>query len=124
MLMLASDAKLLLREARIREADTSEDEAYLALSHMHRIFSEAGSRSGKKAAFPLAAPKLFFYLSNLERIPRGKMLKDLQRYADRLQAEDQEDDELKESATSELVLKPAALSDYNQSASQAKIVEI
>lgn len=105
--MLAEDARTLLRISPVRATDASEDTTYLAVSDLHRVFSLM-RKGTKKVAFPLAAPKILFYLSNLDRIPRSDVMDGLTRYMDRLKAEEEEDDGLKSAAGSRLALRPDA----------------
>lgn len=103
--MLAEDAANFLQEPRILSEDQTESDLFLVLSHMHRIFSTPGAEGSKKPGFPLAAPKLLFYLSNIDRIPRSQLRGNLQRYFERLQAEEKDDAELQEAAQGRLSVK-------------------
>lgn len=124
LLMVAEDAKSIISESKVRLLDASEDDCYLALSDIYRIMSTPAKAGSKKVLFPLAAPKILFYLSNLNRIPREQLTRQLQRYIDRLKAEELDDREFKGSVGSNLALKPAAQPDLTAKNSEPKIVEL
>ena len=124
LLLIAEDAKSLLNESKVRLIDALEDDSYLILSDIYRIMSTPAKAGSKKGLFPLAAPKILFYLSNLKRTPREQLTEQLQRYIDRLKAEELDDEELKGSVGSNVALKPAARLDPAAKNSEPKIVEL
>lgn len=107
------------------------DKAYLALSDLHNIFSSpspsntspsnlnatsadppskdksitsTATKTRQIHPYPLIAPKLLFYASNLPRIPRPRLQKEIDNYRRKLLAEEEEDVGLKEAVQEPLAI--------------------
>lgn len=122
MVSLLDDLQKLLWLPRVTLQDTtSSDKAYLALSDLYFLYLK--KPAGGTRLYPLAAPKLLFYASNLSRFPRGRLLGEIASYRAKLDKESKEDDSLI-AATSQ-PLNIGTLPSRKQNVSQgAKIVEI
>ena len=102
---LVTESLLLLRVPPItllEKRKKTSDKAFLALSDLYRIASYPVKKDRKKRLFPLAAPKLLFYASNLGRMPRTSLLQQMAVYRNHLEKEEREDEALRESISQPL----------------------
>ena len=100
--MLLGDVESILHMPRIvNVGDQHEpsDKAFLALCDLYRTFSTKRKKESEKRLFPLGAPKLLFYASNLGRMPRGQLRRDLSIYRDGLSREETDDGALQEAVS-------------------------
>lgn len=113
MLLLLDDLKLISKPSRVQivnQEDISaatpnvEDKVYLLLSDLYTSFTSplGPAIPGRKKLYPLAGPKILFYLSNLPRISRQSLPHDIEKYQGRLRRENEEKAEVAGVASNKL----------------------
>lgn len=97
---------MLYENSRIQDLEqgqrVSKNKTFLALSDVYNIFMSSAAKSVKKKTSTLGASKILFYASNLDRIPRSRVTRDLDAYIAQMERQKVLEEELQLTATQRL----------------------